>query len=91
MPDGHAENFPVASLLVPRRERRAIVALYRYARAADDLADEGDAPAGDRLASLGVREISGGQWCTVDSPSRFFSFRRDRITGRMAAAIAIGH
>ncbi|WP_395702432.1 peptidoglycan editing factor PgeF [Aquabacterium sp.] len=45
----------------------------------------------DRLASLGVREISGGQWCTVASPLRFFSFRRDRITGRMAAAIAIGH
>lgn len=66
MPDGHAENFPVASLLVPRRERRAIVALYRYARAADDLADEGDAPAGDRLAALGayraaVQAIAGGR------------------------------
>ncbi len=44
----------------------------------------------DRLSALGVREVSGGQWCTVESASRFFSFRRDRVTGRMAAAVAIG-
>ena len=41
----------------------------------------------DRLQRLGLRHISGGQWCTVSAPSRFFSFRRDRVTGRMAAAI----
>jgi YfiH family protein len=41
----------------------------------------------DRLTAAGVREISGGQWCTVSDASRFFSFRRDRTTGRMAAAI----
>jgi len=49
---GHYENFPVASLLLPRRERRAVVAIYRFARAADDIADEGDAPAAARLAGL---------------------------------------
>ena len=38
----HYENFPVASLLVPRGLRPAIVAIYRFARAADDLADEGE-------------------------------------------------
>jgi YfiH family protein len=43
----------------------------------------------DRLAAAGVRAVSGGQWCTVTDPSRFFSYRRDRITGRMAAAIWI--
>jgi squalene synthase HpnC len=48
----HYENFPVASLLVPRRLRPAIVAIYRFARAADDFADEGDLPPGDRLAAL---------------------------------------
>ena len=48
----HYENFPVASLLVPKRLRPAIVAIYRFARAADDFADEGDLPAGDRLAAL---------------------------------------
>jgi squalene synthase HpnC len=49
---GHYENFPVASRLVPARLRPAVVAIYRYARAADDLADEGDAAPADRLAAL---------------------------------------
>ncbi|HEY0877914.1 MAG TPA: squalene synthase HpnC [Zeimonas sp.] len=48
----HYENFPVASMLVPARLRPAIVALYRFARHADDLADEGDASAAERLAAL---------------------------------------
>jgi copper oxidase (laccase) domain-containing protein len=41
----------------------------------------------DRLRVAGVDAVSGGGWCTVSEPSRFFSFRRDRVTGRMAAAI----
>jgi YfiH family protein len=41
----------------------------------------------DRLQRAGVRQVSGGQWCTVEDASRFFSFRRDRVTGRMAAAV----
>ncbi len=40
----HYENFPVASWLVPARLRPPIVAIYRFARHADDIADEGDAP-----------------------------------------------
>jgi squalene synthase HpnC len=48
----HYENFPVASLLCPRRLRPAVRAIYAYARCADDLADEGDAPARQRLADL---------------------------------------
>lgn len=43
----------------------------------------------DRLRAAGVDSISGGTWCTVEAPSRFFSFRRDRVTGRLAAAIAL--
>ena len=43
----------------------------------------------ERLRAAGVREISGGNWCTVEAPSRFFSFRRDGVTGRMAAAVWI--
>jgi len=44
----------------------------------------------DRLAGAGVRHIDGGRWCTVSDSARFFSFRRDGVTGRMAAAIWIG-
>ncbi|HSW23136.1 MAG TPA: laccase domain-containing protein, partial [Burkholderiaceae bacterium] len=43
----------------------------------------------DRLAALGVQRVSGGAWCTVQERSRFFSFRRDGVTGRMAAAVWI--
>ena len=43
----------------------------------------------DRLSEAGVVEVGGGTWCTVTEPSRFFSFRRDGVTGRMAAAVAI--
>ena len=42
-----------------------------------------------RLAALGVGAVSGGTWCTVADPSRFFSFRRAPRSGRMAAAIGI--
>ncbi len=48
----HYENFPVASLLLPRRMRRHVAAVYAFARAADDFADEGDRPAPERLELL---------------------------------------
>ena len=48
----HYENFPVASWLCPARLRPAVLALYHFARTADDLADEGDAPAHERLQQL---------------------------------------
>jgi len=43
----------------------------------------------ERLQRLGVQRVGGGAWCTVTDPSRFFSFRRDGVTGRMAAAVWI--
>lgn len=49
---GHYENFPVASLLLPARLRRPIGIIYRFARSADDIADEGEAPAAERLDRL---------------------------------------
>lgn len=48
----HYENFPVASRLCPPALRPAVMAIYRFARTADDLADEGDAPPPARLADL---------------------------------------
>jgi phytoene synthase len=48
----HYENFPVASRLLPRRMRPHVAAVYAFARGADDIADEGAAPAAERRERL---------------------------------------
>lgn len=48
----HYENFPVASLLLPRAMRPHVAAVYAFARVADDFADEGVRPADERLRLL---------------------------------------
>jgi hydroxysqualene synthase len=48
----HYENFPVASILCPPAIRPAVIAIYGFARTADDLADEGDATPSQRLSDL---------------------------------------
>ncbi|MDI4632376.1 squalene synthase HpnC [Pelomonas sp. V22] len=48
----HYENFPVASWLCPPPLRPAVAAIYWFARTADDLADEGDASASERMQDL---------------------------------------
>jgi len=65
MPVGHYENFPVASLLLPRRLRLPVEIIYRFARSADDIADEGAAADHVRLSRLSVyrselERIAGG-------------------------------
>ncbi|MGC1457887.1 MAG: peptidoglycan editing factor PgeF, partial [Steroidobacteraceae bacterium] len=40
-----------------------------------------------RLAALGVADVSGGRWCTFADAGSFFSHRRDGRSGRMAALI----
>ncbi len=40
-----------------------------------------------RLAALGIIHIHGGNFCTFAEKERFFSYRRDRTTGRMASVI----
>lgn len=52
MANSHYENFPVASPLLPPELRAPVRVIYAFARSADDLADEGDAPADERLAAL---------------------------------------
>jgi len=54
----HYENFPVASILLPRRLVPAVEAIYAFARSADDLADEGDAAPQERLAALDAYEAA---------------------------------
>lgn len=58
MPVDHYENFPVASILLPKRLRPAVEAIYAFARSADDLADEGDAAPEERLAALTAYETA---------------------------------
>ncbi|NTV88716.1 MAG: squalene/phytoene synthase family protein, partial [Burkholderiaceae bacterium] len=74
----HYENFPVASWLCPARLRPAIAAIYAFARTADDIADEGDAPAQQRLDDLAAFRVdlhaaAGGQpasarWAGIFGP-----------------------
>ena len=66
MPVGHYENFPVASWLLPAPLRRPVSVIYRFARSADDFADEGEAPVAERLARLDayrteLRRIEAGE------------------------------
>jgi squalene synthase HpnC len=61
----HYENFPVASVLLPRRFRRPVALIYRFAREADDFADEGDDAPAVRLRKLDhfreeIRRIEAG-------------------------------
>lgn len=52
----HYENFPVASILLPRRLRPAVEVIYAFARSADDLADEGHVEPEERLRALSAYE-----------------------------------
>ncbi|MCX6149749.1 MAG: squalene synthase HpnC [Ignavibacteriales bacterium] len=52
----HYENFPVISFLVPKNLRKHIAVIYKFARQADDIADEGNFSEDDRLAKLNLYE-----------------------------------
>ena len=56
MTNAHYENFPVASPLLPPELRAPVRVIYAFARSADDLADEGDASASERIAALNEYE-----------------------------------
>lgn len=48
----HYENFPVASILLPKHLQQPISVIYAFARTADDFADEGDVSQATRLSQL---------------------------------------
>jgi YfiH family protein len=75
MPEHIAPGGDEAPRFVPSAEGKWLADLTLLAR--------------DRLRSAGVTKVAGGAWCTFSDPSRFFSFRRERVTGRMAAAVWI--
>jgi len=75
LPITHPENFPVASILCPPHLRPAIAAIYAFARAADDIADEGHLSTEERLNSLRAfrlalqtPEVSSGAQAAIFSP-----------------------
>ncbi len=66
---GHYENFPVASVLCPPALRPAVLAIYHFARTADDIADEGPADAASRLSDLAEYRASLGEALTGTPPA----------------------
>jgi len=80
----HYENFPVASWLCPPELRPPIVAIYRFARTADDIADEGDAAPDQRLADLAAFRADLRAVAAARAPSS----RWPEVFGPLAAALA---
>jgi len=68
-----AHDATAAGAFTPTRPGHWLADLYALARR--------------RLARCGVTRVAGGEFCTYSEPARFYSFRRDRVTGRMAALI----
>jgi phytoene synthase len=64
----HYENFPVASVLLPAALREPVAVIYRFARSADDFADEGDLPARERLARLDTYREELGRIARGEAP-----------------------
>ena len=69
MPVDHYENFPVASWLLPPAYRHPIEVIYRFARSADDFADEGDLPPDERLRRLAAYTAALDRIEQGDAPS----------------------
>ena len=84
MSDKHYENFPVASWLSPPALRPAIMAIYRFARTADDMADEGEAPAAERLDDLAAFRADLVELAASRQPSP----RWPQVFGPLAATMA---
>lgn len=68
---GVSEQSEIA--FVARKSGKWLADIYELAR--------------QRLNRCGVMAVSGGGFCTVSEKSRYFSYRRDGITGRMASLI----
>lgn len=90
----HYENFPVASWLCPAPLRGTVAAIYWFARTADDIADEGDAAAEQRLADLAAYradlaaaaagQATSARWQTVFAPLSVAMARHHLPVGLLA-------
>jgi len=89
----HYENFPVASRLLPGHMRPHIAAIYAFARYADDMADEGERPASDRIADLEAwgrrldRAVHEGQIDPGPHPEVFVAIRHSIAACRLPPAL----
>lgn len=79
----HYENFPVASWLTPARLRPAVMAIYWFARTADDIADEGNASTTQRLADLAAFRVD----LLICATSDTSSLRWPQVFGPLRQAI----
>ncbi len=85
------ENFPVASRLIAPRHRPAILAFYRFARAADDVADSPALPAEEKIRRLDLFEdtlLGRGEAVAVAVPLRD-ALRRSGVTPRHAQDLLV--
>ena len=80
---GHYENFPVGSLILPRRLRKPVHAIYAFARSADDIADEGHADAATRLRQLAELEAELNTISRGETPQTALMQRLQRELSRM--------
>ena len=68
-----AQDAGAAAAFVPRGEGKFLADLYALARRA--------------LTASGVTSVHGGGYCTLTDRDRFFSYRREKSTGRMASLV----
>lgn len=68
-----AHAADAAAAFAPKANGRWLADLYRLA--------------GQRLNGVGIARVFGGGFCTYREPVRFYSFRREKTTGRMASLI----
>ncbi|MDN4503739.1 peptidoglycan editing factor PgeF [Alteromonadaceae bacterium BrNp21-10] len=82
-----AKAFEVGAEVLPffkQQEQACFVATTQHKFMADLYAI-----ARHRLISIGVKQVSGGEYCTYAQPELFYSYRRDGQTGRMLSCISL--
>ena len=77
---GHYENFPVASILLPKRLRQPVAVIYAFARSADDFADEGEMSEQERLHKLNSYEAHLNNINSVSEDALIFIALQDVIS-----------
>lgn len=75
----HYENFPIVSMFLPKKLRKHVATIYRFARTADDFADEGDISPSDRLKLLADYEEKFSKCMNNEFSDLFFETLKNTI------------